>query len=158
MATNPTSSQLREMTGCLCFDLRRAARAVTQFYDAALKPYGLRATQMPILVAASLRGVVQMAPLSEILGMDRTTLLRNLRPLARRNLVVVSPGTDSRRREIRATEAGRALLARIYPPWRRAQSRTREILRDPALSGMLRELAESVRSGPRARPVQSRRS
>ena len=70
------------MSGCVCFRLRRTARAVTQFYDRALRPYGLRVTQLPILVAASMAEAVELSPLSEKLGMDRTTLLRNVRPRA----------------------------------------------------------------------------
>ena len=145
MNTTLTSEQVREMTGCLCFSLRRTTRAVTQFYDAALKPYGLRATQVPILVAANMPDALHMAPLAERLGMDRTTLLRNLRPLVRRKLMEINRATDSRRTEIRATRAGRALLAEVYRPWRRAQTRAQKILADPAWAGGLEILAAAVR-------------
>jgi len=120
-AERPDPQKLKEMMGCVCFALRRTARAVTRFYDAALRPHGLRATQLPILVATSDKESVPLAPLARRLGMDRTTLLRNVRPLARRKLVRVVTAADSRRSEIRATAAGRALLARVYPVWRRTQ-------------------------------------
>jgi len=116
------------MSGCVCFALRRATRAVTQFYDGALKRHRLRVTQLPILVAASSQESVPLAALAQELGMDRTTLLRNVRPLVRRRLVSVAPAPDSRRTEIRATAAGRALLARVYPEWKRAQERALQSL------------------------------
>jgi DNA-binding MarR family transcriptional regulator len=117
-----------EMTGCVCFALRKAARAVTQFYDRALRAHRLRATQLPILVAAARHDSVPLAKLALALGMDRTTLLRNVRPLVRRRLLRLSTAADSPRTEIRATAAGRALLARVYPDWRRAQKTSLELL------------------------------
>jgi DNA-binding MarR family transcriptional regulator len=115
------SQAMQEMTGCVCFALRRAARSVTQFYDRALKAHGLRVTQLSLLVGASQFGAVPLAKLAQALGMDRTTLLRNVRPLVRRRLLEVSQEADSRRTEIRATAGGRALLARAYPEWKKAQ-------------------------------------
>jgi len=122
MRVEVAPAALEEMTGCVCFALRKAARAVTQFYDRALKAHRLRVTQLPILVAASPHDSVPLAKLAQVLGMDRTTLLRNVRPLVRRRLLEVSLGADSRRTEIRATAAGRALLARVYPEWKRAHA------------------------------------
>jgi DNA-binding MarR family transcriptional regulator len=118
----------QEINGCVCFALRRAARALTQFYDRALRPHGLRATQLPILWAANAKGSVPLAALAQELGLDRTTLLRNVRPLVRRRLVSVAPTANSRRTEIRGTAGGRALLARLYPHWKRAQEQALQTL------------------------------
>lgn len=145
----PSPAHLQEMTGCVCFALRRTTRAVTQFYDAALRPHRLRATQFPILVAASLLGPVPLAPLAETLGMDRTTLLRNVRPLVRRRLLDVAPAADSRRTEIRATAAGRALLARVYPEWKRAQARALQSLEGLDWSRSLERLSQVARPAAR---------
>src|SRR3989442_15951619 len=76
VGVEPSPADLQEMSGCVCFGLRRATRAVTQFYDSALKPHRLRATQLPILAAASRQESAPLAPLAQELGMDRTTLLR----------------------------------------------------------------------------------
>jgi DNA-binding MarR family transcriptional regulator len=126
MSRSPKAAQLHDMTGCACLALRRAARAVTQMYDRALRSYRLRVTQLPILVAAARHRAVPLALLAEELGMDRTTLLRNVRPLARRGLVKIGTEAKSRRTVIRSTAAGRALVARVYPAWRKAQQ---ELLR-----------------------------
>lgn len=140
------SRATEEMTDCVCFAVRKAARAVTQFYDRALKTHGLRVTQLPILSAASRLGVVPLAKLAQELGMDRTTLLRNVRPLVRRRLVEVSPAADSRRTEVRATASGRALLARVYPDWKRAQDRALKSLQGSDWLRSLGALEEGLRS------------
>jgi len=149
MGMEPSPADLQEMGGCVCFALRRATRAVTQFYDRALKPHRLRATQLPILVAASGPGSVPLATLAQPLGMDRTTLLRNVRPLVRRGLVRVAPAADSRRTEIRATAAGRALLARVYPDWKRAQAQALRSLKGLDWSRSLDTLSRMARSATR---------
>jgi len=141
-----TPAAVKEMSGCVCFALRKTARAVTQFYDRALKEHRLRVTQLPVLVAVSHWGSVPLAKLAPVLGMDRTTLLRNVRPLARRRLVEVSPAPDSRWTEIRATTAGRALLALVYPDWKRAQARALKSLRGSDWSRSLEALGTAVRS------------
>jgi len=141
-----SAAQLQEMGGCVCFALRRTTRAVTQLYDTALRSHGLRVTQLPILVAAALAGALPLAPLAEKLGMERTTLLRNVRPLVRRGLLEVDTPLGSRRTEVRPTAAGRALLARAYPAWKRAQARALAGIADARWSRGLEALASLARA------------
>ena len=77
---------------CVFFNLRWVARAVTKFYDAEMRRHGIRPTQGSIL--SSLQGKVSltMAELSDWLGLERTTLVRNLRPLQRDGLVQIDGG------------------------------------------------------------------
>ena len=75
---------------CACLQLRKATRVVTQLYDGALRPIGLRSTQLPILVTLAAHGPLSMTDLAESLVLDRTTLIRTLRPLQRRGLIEVS--------------------------------------------------------------------
>ena len=137
---------LQEMNGCVCFALRRVTRAVTQFYERAMKSHHLRATQFPILLAACREEAVPLALLADPLGMDRTTLLRNVRPLIRRGLVKVAPAPDSRRTVIQATAAGRALLARAYPDWKRAQTQALQSLEGSDWAQSLETLRRMARS------------
>ena len=109
-------------TNCTCFGLRKAARAVTQIYDRALKPAGLRATQFSLLVAAERAGPCAIGELAELLVMDRTTLTRNLKPLLDQGLLESVEGADRRRRPVAITAQGRAALARALPYWREAQA------------------------------------
>jgi DNA-binding MarR family transcriptional regulator len=115
---------------CACFNLRKAARAVTQIYEAALAPSGIHATQFSVLVALA---VADGAPLSRVadgLVMDRTTLTRNLRPLERRGWVRTEAGDDRRERNLSLTRSGRAALERALPLWQQAQARLHEQLGD----------------------------
>jgi DNA-binding MarR family transcriptional regulator len=108
---------------CACFNLRKAARAVTQAYDDAIAPSGLKITQLSVLVALSLAAGAPLGKLAGHLGMDRTTLTRNLRPLERRRLIRSERGPDQRERRFQLTDAGQAMLERAMPLWQAAQAR-----------------------------------
>ncbi len=112
-----------EPTNCTCFGLRKTARAVTQMYDRALQPAGLRATQFSLLVAAERSGPRAIGELAKLIVMDRTTLTRNLKPLLDRGLLKSVAGADRRRHPVAITANGRAALARALPYWREAQAR-----------------------------------
>jgi DNA-binding MarR family transcriptional regulator len=113
-------------TDCACFNVRKAARALTSLYDRALAPTGLRATQGTLLVALARAGDIPVTRLAGILGMDRTTLTRNLEPLERDGLVVARPGPDRRVKLAGITEKGRKALAAAMPLWREAQRQIAE--------------------------------
>ena len=107
---------------CVCQALRRAARKVTNRYEAALKPVGLKAGQFTILAALMRDHHLPLGALARGLGMDRTTLTKDLRPLERRGLVAsVADESDARIRGLRLTDAGRAVLQEAFPLWRAAQ-------------------------------------
>ena len=110
---------------CLCASVRRAARALTQLYDAALGPAGLRVTQFTVLQALALAGEVSQKELAHLLVMDSTTLTRTLRLLAAEGWLAERPGADRRERRLRLSVAGRRRLARATPHWQRVQSRLR---------------------------------
>lgn len=106
---------------CNCVAIRKAARRVTQAYDAALAEAGIRVTQFIVLMALQGEDGVSVNDLAETMAMDRTTMGKNLRPLERDGLVDVKVSeTDRRSRDIVLTRKGRALLERAYPLWRRA--------------------------------------
>jgi len=108
---------------CCCGNLRKAVRAVTQFYDEALRAGGVRASQLGLLATSNALGATTMNRLAGFMVMDRTTLTRNLRPLEKQGLVRVSRGADRREREIIVTREGQELLANAYPLWQKAQTK-----------------------------------
>ena len=114
---------------CSCSALRMAARRLSQAYDAALAPEGLTVSQFALLSRLATSAADAVVPptvsaLAETLGLDRTTLGHNLRPLARDGLVLVEPdANDGRIRRIRLTEQGRAKRDRCLPLWRATQDR-----------------------------------
>src|ERR1700682_1787030 len=82
---------------CNCFAVRSAARHVSQFYDQFLAPIGLRTTQISLLAKLNRRGPQSINTLAENMVMDRTTLGRNILPLARDGLIRIQPLASDRR-------------------------------------------------------------
>jgi DNA-binding MarR family transcriptional regulator len=119
----PQRGRLDDPRNCVCFNLRKAARAITQVYDEFLRPTGLRATQHSLLQVIELSGTVSISSLAERAVMDRTTLARNLDLLEREGLVQIQPGAeDARVREVTLTAAARKRLAAALPYWEKAQA------------------------------------
>ena len=111
---------------CACSRLRRATRAVTQLYDDALEPCGLRVTQLSLLRTLQREGPQRIGELAARNLLDRTALSRNLDPLVLRELVAIAPGRDARTREASLTRKGSRAIAAAQPHWERVQ---REVAR-----------------------------
>jgi DNA-binding MarR family transcriptional regulator len=106
---------------CTGHGLRKAARALSRIYDEAMAPAGLRGTQFNLLVALSVAQEAPLARVADELGLDRTTLTRNLGPLERDGLVESVSDDDRRVRRLRLTARGHDVLADALPRWERAQ-------------------------------------
>jgi DNA-binding MarR family transcriptional regulator len=128
MALNKRSVTKQEAAvSCACQQVRMAARAVTRAYDRALRPSGLRSTQFTILIAASVAGGIPLHRLAKILGLERTTLTRNLAAIERKGLIKVAE-IDGRTRNVIVLPAGEELLTQALLLWDQAQERLREKL------------------------------
>jgi DNA-binding MarR family transcriptional regulator len=106
---------------CMCASLRRASRVLSQHYDTALRPLGLRATQFTLLQALSLAGEVSQGALGEILAIDSTTLTRTLAIMQRRGWITSRSGKDRRERKLSLSDTGRAEFKRALPYWEKVQ-------------------------------------
>ncbi len=115
-------------TGCACLSLRQASRVVTQMYDDALRPAGLRATQFGLLMAVRAVGRMTISELADFVIMDRTTLTRNLRPLEKNGYLRVEPGEDRRMRRVSLTRKGRTALEKAFPLWKEVQTQVMDKL------------------------------
>jgi DNA-binding MarR family transcriptional regulator len=113
--------ELLATTGCLCLAARRAARAITREFDRGLRPHGLRATQFTLLSALALRGATRVGDLAALLGLERTTLTRNLAVVEAEGLVQAVSGSDRRERLYGISAHGRRSLQRAYPTWQKIQ-------------------------------------
>ncbi len=111
-----------DVTACTLANVRKASRAISQVYDAALQPTNLKATQFTLLAALSKLGPMPLSQLADHMVMDRTTLTRNLQPLQKRKLVDTSPGQDRRVRNVQLTAQGERLFDEALPYWRKAQN------------------------------------
>lgn len=108
---------------CHATAMRKAARHLTQMYDAFLAPSGLRSTQRSVLVQIGKGDGLGMTALAELLVLDRTALSHNLKPLIRDGLVEIgSAPSDKRAKVIRLTALGKARIEQTDVLWRQAQS------------------------------------
>ena len=133
-----------EVPICACFNVRKAARAITQLYDDVLRPSGLRVTQFSILAVTRRLGPVSVTRLAEETVTDRTTLTRNLKVLSQQKLVRIVPGDDRREREVSLTDRGRAALAQAYPMWKDVQAQVAQRLGRERFRRVLSDLAATV--------------
>ena len=133
-------------TPCACATLRRAARAVTAAYDAALAPSGLRITQFSILRKLARLGPLPVTRLAAEAALDRSTMGRNLNPLERRGLVRIEVGNvDQREHVVYLTAAGEAAIEAALPYWRKTQKRIAALVEFSAIG----ELADQLDAGGR---------
>ncbi len=121
-STYPASAEVLDVTRCACADLRKTTRAVTQFYHAALKAAGLTPNQFTILATLERRGATAQSALAQALVMDRTTLIRNLKPLLAKDWVAAHAQTARGVKTLSLTEAGADRLGAALPLWREAQA------------------------------------
>jgi len=134
----------QEGSSCVSFNIRKAARAVTQLYDERLRPCGLRSTQLSILGKTLVLEPVTITHLAEATVTDRTTLTRNLRLLEQQGLIQVDRGHDRREREVRLTDRGRDVLAQVYPIWQEVQAEVATRFGSARLARLLAELSALV--------------
>jgi DNA-binding MarR family transcriptional regulator len=113
---------------CICSSFRRAARGLTQLYEAALRPLGLRATQFTVLQVLSQAGEISQGRLGEMLAMDSTSLTRTLDIMVRQGWITERRGEDRRERRLRLSDAGEVQLNRALPAWEEVQARLRDRL------------------------------
>jgi DNA-binding MarR family transcriptional regulator len=126
---------------CHCTALRKASRRVSQLYDSALEPCGLRITQLAILNQIARSGTPTIGELAEALVMERGGLAHNLKPLERDGLVEIrADPKDRRNRLVAVTAAGRKKREQSATAWKRAQDGFEEafgVTKLPSLRKML---------------------
>ncbi|SFM28901.1 DNA-binding transcriptional regulator, MarR family [Pelosinus propionicus DSM 13327] len=119
---------LKTPSVCNCTNMRRASRALTQFYDKSLESSGgLKITQYSLLNHLKRLGPLTMNELSQAIRLERTTLVRNLKPLEKMGLVGMTAEENSHARRVHITESGQAILAAAAPYWAQAQQAVDEL-------------------------------
>jgi DNA-binding MarR family transcriptional regulator len=139
---------------CLCASLRRAARAMTQAYEAELRPEGLSSPQLTLLHVLAKKGLRTQGEIADFLALDSTTLTRTLRPLESEGWIRARPGEDRRERRWELTRSGERKWKKALPAWERAQARARARLGPATVDGLLASLAQvagAARGGGGAR-------
>jgi len=139
------SAKCREIgRSCACYNLRRAARAITRLYDDFLRPSGLRTTQVSLLMSAKLRGPVTLSKLASLTVTERTTLTRNLTILEKKGFIRIDQGIDRRERQVALTRQGEEALFVVIPLWEKAQAHIEKGLGEDRLGNLLKDLSEIV--------------
>lgn len=113
---------------CIAVRLRLLNRVVTNLYDDALRPFGMKVSQFNILVVAAKLGLARPAKVCEILQLDTSTLSRNVERMRAHGWLEVVPGEDARMQPFRLTAKARKLLERMAPSWEKAQQKAGELL------------------------------
>ncbi|MFJ8087538.1 MarR family winged helix-turn-helix transcriptional regulator [Lysinibacillus sp. NPDC095746] len=109
---------------CVCANLRKKTRLVTQFYDNLLQPTGLKVTQYSMLANIDLQQSVSISRLGEILLLDQTTITRNINLLKRNGYVELTRDPqDARAKVITLTDKGVEKLNEAAPIWQDIQER-----------------------------------
>ena len=135
---------------CMCANLRRAARVLTQFYNNVLRPSGLRIPQFTLLQALTRAPGISQKQLAELLGMDSTTLTRTLALLRRKGWFRTETGNDRRALRLFLTPGGHREYQRVLPYWESAQRRLRQALGDANWEQVLNAAVRTAGVGPKA--------
>ncbi len=135
---------------CACANVRRASRAITQFYDSVFQAGGYSIAQYGLLHALAWSKIATQVQLGAILTVDPTTLSRTLRPLLRKKWIEKIPGTDRREQYLQLTAEGRKQLKKAQPNWLRAQARLRRSLGDEEFSQLQDLLTKAVQAVQKA--------
>src|SRR5712692_2707000 len=152
------------LSPCVCNTLRMVTRAVTQLYDDALPPSGLRVTQFSILATIARMGEANLKQLEDTLAIDQTTLTRSLNLLELDGVIERASPPDGRIKAMRLTSKGRRGLEAARPLWAQAQAKVLHELGTKAWADAQRRLTHLFHvvkkrgSSQRRRRIQPRRA
>ena len=113
---------------CIAMRVRLLNRVVTKIYDDCLRPHGLRAAQMNILVAVSLIKSASPSEIEHRLCLDKSTVSRNVDRMRRRGWLDLVPGKDGRSHQLQMTAQGAKLLTKVTAAWQQAQEEAVSLL------------------------------
>jgi DNA-binding MarR family transcriptional regulator len=133
---------------CIAVRLRLLNRVVTNFYDDALRPLGLKVSQLNILILTAKLGVARPARVCDILQLDASTLSRNVERMRARGWLEVVAGEDARTQPFQLTPQARRLIEKAVPAWEQAQRQASELLGSEGIA--LLDKAAKKLGGPRA--------
>jgi DNA-binding MarR family transcriptional regulator len=138
-------------TDCYCTQFRRASNALTQIYDAALKPVGLRITQFSLLRSLARLGQATSTQVAAELSLDRTTISRNVKLLIDAGWVDMVEADDKRERILTLTRAGQKMIADALPYFKKAQQQVerdaKDFVKTSGQGGLLEALEKLQQAG-----------
>src|ERR1700730_7703614 len=141
----PTNNVDIIATTCIAVRLRLLNRVVTNVYDDALRPLGLKVSQLNILIVTARLGLARPAQVCEILQLDTSTLSRNVERMRGHGWLEVVPEEDARAQPFRLTPQGERLIDKAVPAWEEAQRHATDLLGDDGIA-LLNKAAKKLRA------------
>ena len=124
-----TKARLRRIgRECIGVRLRVTNRVLTRVFDEALRPFGVKLTQMNVLVAIGNLEPVRPGDLCRRLELDASTLSRNVDRMVQQGWIRSEPGADLRSHLLSLSDDGARIVHDAYPAWQRAQAEALELL------------------------------
>jgi DNA-binding MarR family transcriptional regulator len=119
---------------CVAVRVRLLNRVITNLYDDALRPLGLKASQLNILVATAKLGLARPAKICEVLQLDASTLSRNVERMRAHGWLEIVAEADGRAQPFRLTAKGTRLIEKAVPAWQEAQVQAEKLLGEEGLA------------------------
>jgi DNA-binding MarR family transcriptional regulator len=135
----PTNASIETISRtCIAVRLRLLNRVVTNLYDEALRPLGVKVSQLNILIVTARLGLARPAQVCEFLQLDTSTLSRNVERMRAHGWLEVVPEEDARAQPFRLTAQGKRLIEKAVPAWEEAQRQATELLGDDGIAWLNR--------------------
>jgi DNA-binding MarR family transcriptional regulator len=131
---------------CIAVRLRLLNRVVTKLYDDALRPLGLKTSQLNILIVTAKLGIARPGRVCQILRLDATTLSRNVERMRAKGWLRVVPEQDGRAQPFTLTPRGKRLIEKAVPAWEQGQRKAVDLLGDEVVA-RLDKAVKSLRQG-----------
>ncbi len=128
---------------CVATRIRLISRAISRIYDEALRPQGVKTTQLSILAVVSILGQAAPAEICRILYLEGSTLSRNTKRMMNKGWLEAARAKDRRARRLRLTPEGNQLLIKAFPSWREAQEKVLAMLGEDNL-GAIENIVQAV--------------
>jgi len=130
---------------CLAVRVRLLNRTVTNIYDDALRPLGVKVSQLNVLIVVALGGPISPGEVARQLNIEKSTLSRNVDRMRAHGWLTVSSGDTARQQILEIGAAGRKLIEEALPLWKKAQAQTEAMLGKPG-AGSIHRAVDSVRA------------
>lgn len=130
---------------CLGYRVRLLNRVITNIYDRALQPLGLKANQVTILSMLSYAGQASAADISRVLVMEKSTVSRTVDRMKKNGWIKVEGQGDGPGQTIAVTDQGRELMAAAHAQWKKAQEQAAEVLGEDGVAAIIK-LHETVKA------------
>jgi DNA-binding MarR family transcriptional regulator len=144
--SKPTTTIETISKTCIAVRLRLLNRVITNFYDEALRPLGLKVSQLNILVVAARLGLARPTQVCDILQLDTSTLSRNVERMRKHGWLEAVPEEDARAQPFRLTPQGKRLIEKAIPAWEEAQLQAADLLGNEGIA-LLNKAAKKL-GGP----------